>query len=54
MTLEYSPITHTMDAFASGSSIRSITAHIGTITDVYLFGYLRKMSRITMIASCTT
>ena len=45
---------HTIDALASGSSSVSSESHSTPMTPSYWFGYLRKMSLITTMASCTT
>jgi hypothetical protein len=39
--------------FAAGSSKVSRFSHRVEMTDSYWSGYLRKMSLVTMIASCT-
>ena len=50
----YSPMIHTIDALASGSSRVSRFSHRVEMMLSYLFGYFLKMSLMTMTASWTT
>ena len=53
MRSAYSPMIQIMDALASGSSRESRFSHSVDMILSYLFGYLRKMSFKTTIASCS-
>ena len=54
MRSAYSPMIQIIEAFASGSSSVSRFSQRVPMIDSYRLGNLRKMSLMTMTASCTT